>query len=232
VIRLLVRGLTIWVALWPGLASAITCEPKMINNPGGTGSRVVARVLPLGEWRYVWCPVPGKVYPDGRVSVWRFESHACLRKYCATPEGLTAALWAAAMAPNWMEAANAAMARAEIKPQGAQEEFEFAQLKYAACLDASTPPYIVDVAPLPANWCGPAPVLAVPPPVWVVAPNTSSTTTPPTRPMWDATGTKAVAERAVVGAACNCAAPVIKTTQTLCRLAAPAASNNVTACVK
>lgn len=86
--------------------------------------------------------------------------------------------------------------------------------------------------------------------VWRVAPNPSSTSIPPTRPMWDPTATKQVAERATVGALCDCAKPVAKSTQTLCplspftgpgaslpdlppaELAAWLAARNLTACVR
>lgn len=87
------------------------------------------------------------------------------------------------------------------------------------------------------------------PRVWKVAPNPSSTSTPPTRPMWDPAGTKQVAERATVGALCDCSTKVAKSTQTLCplspftepganlpdlppaELAALLAKRNLTACV-
>lgn len=55
-------------------------------------------------------------------------------------------------------------------------------------------------------------------PMWRVARNSRSTTTPPTRPMWNATGSREVSERAYVGDLCNCAEPLVKGTQTLCPL--------------
>lgn len=72
---------------------------------------------------------------------------------------------------------------------------------------------------------------------WRVAPNPSSTTTPPTRPMFSAQDvTKTVSERAIVGSLCDCAAPVPKGTQTLCVLRKtatfPAPTTNLTACVR
>lgn len=70
---------------------------------------------------------------------------------------------------------------------------------------------------------------------WRVAPNPSSTTVPPTRPMWDAAGLKQVTERAYVDDICNCASPVIKGTQTLCplrQLGDLPPTTNITACVR
>ncbi len=55
-------------------------------------------------------------------------------------------------------------------------------------------------------------------PQWRVARNPQSTTVPPTRPMWSADGAKVVTERAYVGDLCNCSAPLVKGTQTLCPL--------------
>ena len=56
------------------------------------------------------------------------------------------------------------------------------------------------------------------PPRWRVAPNPSSTTIPPTRPMWDSAVAKSVTERAYVGDLCDCSTKVAKGTQTLCTL--------------
>lgn len=70
---------------------------------------------------------------------------------------------------------------------------------------------------------------------WRVAANPLSASTPPTRPMFDATGAKGVAERAIVGSLCNCSTPVVKGTQTLCPLRQfgdLAPTTNVTACVR
>lgn len=70
---------------------------------------------------------------------------------------------------------------------------------------------------------------------WRVAPNPASTTTPPSRPMFDATGAKSVGERAIVGSLCNCSAPIVKGTQTLCPLRQfgdVTPTTNVAACVR
>lgn len=74
------------------------------------------------------------------------------------------------------------------------------------------------------------------PPQWRVLANSVSTTVPPTRPMFLASDvTKTAPERAYVGDVCNCAAQVMKGTQTLCPLAQLgdiAPTTNVTACVR
>lgn len=71
---------------------------------------------------------------------------------------------------------------------------------------------------------------------WRVAPNPSSTSIPPTRPMFLATDTtKTVKERAYVGDLCDCSKPSSKGTQTLCRLrqlGEVVPSDNLTACLK
>lgn len=67
--------------------------------------------------------------------------------------------------------------------------------------------------------------------LWVVAPNPSSTTTPPTRPMFLlADPSKQVTQRATVGARCDCSKPVLKNTLTLCPLAGTV--DPLTACVR
>lgn len=75
------------------------------------------------------------------------------------------------------------------------------------------------------------------PPGWSVAKNASSTTTPPTRPMFDASGERQVKTRAVVGDRCDCKTlQVVKGTQTLCPLAplipGQGVSEAITACAK
>lgn len=68
---------------------------------------------------------------------------------------------------------------------------------------------------------------------WRVAVNPASTSVPPTRPMWDATGTKSVNERAYVGDICNCKIPIFRNSQTLCplrQLGDLPPTTNVTAC--
>lgn len=69
---------------------------------------------------------------------------------------------------------------------------------------------------------------------WRVAPNPQSTSTPPTRPMWDPTATRYVAERATVDELCDCSRKTQKGSQTLCPLSPfkePPASANLAACV-
>lgn len=228
-VRARIPHLFVVALMAPLLAQALTCEPKSALTPNGAGSRIVERVTPIGDWRYIWCPVPGKVYTDGKVAAWALERHVVLAKYRAEPKTLASVLWSMAAAPSPLDAMNAALKAGEIPPSGPQEAYEMKLLRYQACQDAATPPYIVDVAPLPADYCGqpPAPMVLT----WMVAPNAASITDPPTRPMWDATGAKAVTERAVVGVTCNCAAPVPKGAQVLCRIQG-SASVNLTACVR
>jgi hypothetical protein len=225
----LVVFLLLLLACAPAWAQ-FSCEPKTIGNMQATGSRIVTKIGATGDWRYIWCPDPAAgVYADGRPVAWRVERHVVLAKYRAASESLSAMAWAVLQAPDRLAALNSAIVLGTIKPQTPMEMYQFRVLWREACLDAYTPPYIVDITPGPGPFCGPP--IPLPAAVWVVAPNAQSTTTPPTRPMYDPTGIKTVTERATVGAVCNEAAtPVLKGTQTL--LPIKGGTANVTACVK
>jgi hypothetical protein len=227
-----------WVLAWALLLLFVTagtayaqlsCVPKD-SSSGGTGSRIVTGKHAFGEWRYIWCPDSAAgVYADGSPKAWRLAKHATLNKYAKSAPDPLGLVIDVLNSSDPLAAINAAITGAAITPANPQELYEFKTLMYIACTDAITPPAIVDILPPPAGFCGAAPV--PPSVVWVVAPNASSTTIPPTRPMWGATGAKAVTQRATVGATCNCAAPVLKGTQTLCQLVAPPGPN-LAACVK
>jgi hypothetical protein len=210
-----------------------SCVPKAIGSPNGTGSRMVSKSTPLGDWRYLWCPEPGAVYPDGRIAAWRVERHVVLAKYRGASENLATMAWAVFSAPDPLAALNSAITLGTIKPQTPQELYEFRLLWRDACIDAYSPPYVIEITPRASAEvsCGPVPTPPVVAAVWLVAPNSASTTVPPTRPMYEPTGAKTVGERATVGAVCNEAAtPVLKGTQTL--LPIKGGSTNVTACVR
>lgn len=227
----------VWYLAWAlallfasmAVRAQLSCVPAEPGS-GGNGSRIVTGKHAFGEWRYIWCPDPvAGVYSDGYPKAWKLSTHATLTKYANTVSDPLGLVVGVLNSTNPLGAINAAITGAAIKPANPRELYEFRVLLHSACLDAATPPYIVDILPLPADWCGPSPTL--PAAEWIVAPNPQSTATPPTRPMWDATGAKAVTQRATVGAACNCATPVLKGTQTLCQLVAPAGPN-LTACVR
>ena len=65
-----------------------------------------------------------------------------------------------------LAAANAELDAAKVVPAaGTLDEYEGKRLSYLACLELAKPPYpAVFTVPLPANWCGTAPVPPVNPP--------------------------------------------------------------------
>jgi hypothetical protein len=225
--RRYILGLIFACALWlaDSAQAQFSCVPREVGSPSGTGSRVVEKSTPLGDWRYIWCPASQAKTPDGYPVLWRIERHVTLAKYrnSSWASGLS---WAALTSGDPLTIINAAVNTATILPANAQEKYERDTLLYEACQDAYAKPYLVDIIPPSATPCGPAPV--VPSPVWLVAPNGIY----PTRPMWaPPDGVKAVSERAIVGLSCDCSAPVQKGTQALCRVKS-SASVNLTACAK
>lgn len=224
--------LALFLALLLASSAALaqfSCEPKTVGNQSAVGSRIVSKKTTIGEWRYIWCPDPvAGVFADGKPAAWRIERHVCLTKYCAGSDSLAAMVWSAMSAPDRLSAINSAITLGTIKPQTPEEIYQFRVLWREACLDAYTPPYLVDIAPGAGPFCGPPIPLPVVAAVWLVAPNGISST----RPMWaPPDGLKSVTERATVGAACNeSATPVIKNTQTL--LPVKGGSVNLTACAK
>jgi hypothetical protein len=152
-------------------------------------------------------------------------------RLCATSENRLPWLYLAqksaeiASAFDRLAAFNAAAEAARVAPVTPRQVYEYAELRWLACMDAKLSGVRMNEA-----ICGKEPV--EPPAVWLVAPNIASTTTPPSRPMWSPDGTKAMTTRAVVGAECACpATPLVKNTQTLCPLAV-GGSPNLAYCVK
>jgi hypothetical protein len=199
------RLLVLIALLWPLLAVAqFACVPKSSFTPSGPGSRIVesSRQTPdIGDWAYWWCPVDGSYYPDGRAGAWQLEKHAVLAKYRGLPASGTSAVWQALATADVLGAINAVVATFKIAPATPQELYEYRLLRYAACLDAATPPYIVDVAPLPAGWCGPAPVPPGPPAAVCKTPLAGNT-------IWTASNgilTSNTGRKAPPDAPCDCA---------------------------
>ena len=210
-----------------------TCVPNTESTPNGPGSHLVTNdLLPskaIGDWRYVWCPAGG-YYADGKPKGWNFEPHAVLAKYRGATPSIAGAMWAAYKASDVLAAINAVTTAATIIPTDPQELYGWRNLRYAACLDASTKPYIVDILDLPAGWCGAAPVPPGPPVVVWRTPRAGSSFTLYT---WGAAGlTGIIAGRtAPPNALCDSSVSVPRGTSTYMPLAgAPQAE--VTLCQK
>jgi hypothetical protein len=205
---------------------AFDCAPESF----GTGSRIVTKATPTGTWRYMWCPSPtAGVYADGKPKAWRLQTHACLTKYCTLSAGaVTGALWNIATASDKVAAMNAAALESTIVPTDPHELYAYKVLRREACLDAYTPPYIVDIIPLPGPHCGDAPLPPAPPvDVWraPAAGNTLYTT------INGKLATRIVGRTAAPGALCNCATPIAVGASTYCPLATGVPSE-VTLCKK
>lgn len=193
--------------------AAKDCVWKSIWTPFGTGTEWAHNVTEFGgtkvAWWVYWCP-----QPDGS---WSPVTQRCVvGRGCMDPRALSQVLDTAARSADPVAALRQARDQFTLPPLpgelGAWDMAESDMLAAAIKLKPATT-------------------------VWKVAPNPASTTVPPTRPMFSAADpSKQVAERATVGATCNCRAPVAKGTQTLCPLAAttvaPAPTTNLTSCTK
>jgi hypothetical protein len=196
------------------------CIFKSFWTPAGTGSDWMqgatnAEGVRVLWWGW-WCP-----RPDG---TWRLRITRCVDgRTCLSAEVVTRELNTASRSADPLAELRAAAARYEQPPQ----ESELPAWNQAR-VDA-----VVLMAPL-----------RPPSRLWVVAPNPSATTDPPTRPMFDPVTLKQVAERAPVGALCDSRVPAIRqNTLTLLPLyqrpvgpedarTGMRASVNVTACVQ
>lgn len=209
------RYLLIIFALLCGSAHAQVrdCIWKSPWTPGATGTEWAHDVTVFGgvkvAWWVYWCP-----QPDGS---WSPVTQRCVvGRGCLDPDALTKILDTAARSLDPVAALR--QARDQFTVPVLPSELGAWDMAESDMLAAA-----IKLKPASA--------------VWRVAPNPASTTTPPTRPMFSAADpSKQVAERATVGATCNCSAPVVKGTQTLCPLAAtpagPAPTTNLTACTK
>ena len=217
------RLLIILVLLWPVLAgaAAFDCTPLTQATLHGTGTRAVLGSLPAGRWSYWWCPV-GTPYADGKPSAWRLQTFAVLHKYESLGPGAWLDLaWQVMNQPDPLATINASVQAGQIIPTDPQEVYDFAMLKRAACLDAATPPYIADVLPLPANFCGAAPTPPGPTvTVWQVP---ASGSTLYTTANGARTGLVA-GRRAPPNATCDCTTQIPVGTSTYCPLVSAPAS--------
>lgn len=167
------RILLILALLLPIAANAFDCLPRPWSIwPDETWRRVDTPAGSAAAW---WCEMP--LAPGATAVTWKPQSKAVLTRYKDIAKWGAASARALA-ASDVLSAANAEMFAAEIKPlPGSLDEYEFKRLHHLACLELAKPPYpaVFDV-PLPANWCGVAPVPPavpvpnpVPVPVYVVA---------------------------------------------------------------
>lgn len=188
------------------------CIWKSLWTPMGTGTEWVRGVSEVDKvkvaWWGYWCP-----QDDG---TWGVTTQRCVvGRGCLDAGTLTGILDTAARSADPIAALQVARAQATMSVLPSEQvAWDAAEIDLLAALHKIRPPESI----------------------WKVAPNPSSTTTPPTRPMFSAADpAKQVSERATVGATCNCAKPVPKGTQTLCPLApvnGSTPSTNLTACVK
>lgn len=140
-------------------ASDYVCLAKTAATPLASGSaRVVVAKPGIGESSAWWCLDATTATTPANKVTYTPQYFTVLDKYKAHPDlaGAFGRVWAAA-AP--LDAFNTEVRVGSIAvATGSKDEYEFRSLRYSACLALATPPYLVPIDPLPANWCGAAPL--------------------------------------------------------------------------
>ena len=141
------------------------CLPKMATTqivagvatpPLQLGSTTVQVETPAAEAEAWWC-LEGALTPSGKRS---YAPHIRwnLKKNAGHPD-LAGVFRRVMVAPDLLAAVNGEMHAASIAViAGTQDAYERDLVIYTACQALAKPPYLVPIDPLPANWCGSAPV--------------------------------------------------------------------------
>ena len=192
------------LALWSSIVQADwLCLPKTALTPFADGSAKVLAVTPAAESHAWWCQ---EATPAGAVRFFRPQYFTVLNKHRRAIDPFTVLQRAAAASAPMEKALSTEASAAQIIPiTGSQDEYDYLNARYQACLLLATPPYSVPIDPLPANWCG-----VVPPSAFTHAVKANGTVL--TRPAYLLTagvrGTKEVA-RATVGQPCDLTKPTL-----------------------
>jgi hypothetical protein len=139
---------------WAGYA----CLPKTAITSLATGSPRITKKNTAGTVDAWWCKEAVSSSTTPGKDSYKLERHVVLNKYRTKldPLDLLDRVWAAS-AP--VATANAEVLAAQVIPvPGSLEEFDYATLRRLGCLAAATPPYLVPIDPLPADYCGAEPV--------------------------------------------------------------------------
>ena len=216
------------LALWSSMAHADwLCLPKTALTPFAEGSAKVLAVTPAAESHAWWCQ---EATPAGAVRFFRPQYFTVLNKHRRAIDPFTVLQRAAAASAPMEKALSIEAAAAQIIPiTGSQDEYDYLTARYQACLKLSTVPYLVPIDPLPANWCGAAPIAPGPAPdVWRTPPSGAFT-------LFIAADGKLksiiAGRKATPNALCDCSAPVMSGTSAYCPLAG-AVTTEVTLCKK
>lgn len=126
--------------------------------PFKLGSNLVQVETPAAQAEAWWCLEPSSVTtPPGKIT-YRPQYRWNLKKYANHPD-LASVFRRIMAAPDLLEAVNGEMRVASLSvTEGTQDAYQRDLVLYTACQALAKPPYLVPIDPLPANWCGTAPV--------------------------------------------------------------------------
>lgn len=157
---LLLLFLTLWMII--DARAAFDCAPRTALTPAASGTAYIQVTTPAGRaWGY-WCPLPQSASTPAGKMVWAPQWQIVLNKFSTAPDPLSVATGIAS-APDLVAAISAAASAAAVTPAvGSQDEYQYKLLKFNVCTALATPPYLAPLDPLPANYCGAAPMPPAP----------------------------------------------------------------------
>lgn len=163
-------------------ASAFDCFPSNYTPTPATGTATRTVTTPAGSADAWWCLLPATSSTPPDKVLYAPQIFVVLNKYRSATLFLDSLSRIIAASDPFAATQNEIKA-ATIKPApGSQDEYEFNLLAYRACQALATPPYTAPIDPLPADWCGIAPVAPVE--VWWVAKAPTNANPPGTRPAY------------------------------------------------
>lgn len=211
------RFLFAFLLSFVGGVHAYDCMPTAEATPLATGIGKVSVKSSAGEAAAWWCILPIRAStPPGKVE-YGPQFFVVLDKY-RNVGGFVAALGRIAASSTPFDTLNAEVKAATVTPvPGSQDEFEYLSLFFSACTQLKNTPSIFDHDPIPADWCGAAPVPPVPPvnTYAVAGPGASRAAFPIVNGKRSFSSSKQVA----VGTSCDCSTKYIEGQNTFCAVA-------------
>ncbi len=208
------RFLVSVLLLFVGGAHAYDCLPTSEATPLATGYGSVSVKSAAGEAGAWLCILPIRAStPLGKVD-YGPQFFVVLNKY-RNVGGFVAALGRIAASPAPFDTLNAEVKAANVVPApGSQDEYEYLSLWFSACTELTKTPYIFDLDPIPAGWCGVPPV---PPSIGytVAGPGPSR----PAFPILNGKRGFSSPRQVAAGTACDCSTKYIEGQNTFCAVA-------------
>lgn len=220
-------ALIVLLALAP-VANAVgfLCTPYTAFSPSATGSEITTISDSTGRVDAFWCPDD----PKSPKPNWRPQYFIVLSKY-STAQNAYDTFRRIAAAPDLLTALNTELKTGEIAATTPTDKYNFALLRYKACMQLITKPYTAPIKDQPASFCGVAPVL--PGDVYITPKAGTSLTIYAVNAA--KTGLASIVSGSKAPAATTCDCSTVKVTSgvsTYCPLVGAPVVTQVTQCVK